>query len=832
MHKLLIQDDKHKTLLYFKSLETDFELLSLMFKEIKLDYLYIDSFKTSLTLYKNKTFNFKHILDHLNQNKNEEDIKNKTETKTNLIFTINDLFFKNTRIKFNDNSKSKPFQIKTKPFDFEMEDFSTEENSVASIKTNINIIDTLNLDFYSELILSPMQLNGNISLNQLQLKKIHAYLEDDLKFKFDGIIQNISSSFNVKIKDEITQAKIEDFNILIPNAKYLDNQYKVELNNLTHTIKSIDVLQDKIFNFDIKNVKLNTENINFTDLVTNKNNILKFANLDINLDKISNDTSKTSNILLSIKTPKRGDIKLDINTIQEPLNIKGNINLKQIDIVPYKDYVKNFINLDIKKTLVDIDSKITVMKSKQNINASIKVSDIDLFHALTQKRILQIDTFDIKGLNYINNNLFIENVKIDTFNTTFKIDKNKHTNIDDLIVAEEKNEDKIAKNKNKTTKSNFHYYIKDLIISNGKADFSDYSLPLNFHTKIHNLNASINDLSSKNETTNIQLKGIIDKYGLANINATSILSDFKNKTKVLVKFENLDVTSFSPYSGKFIGQKIADGRLFLDLDYNIKNSQLSSTNNIKIKNLTLGEDVKSEEALSLPIGLAIALLEDSDGLIDLDVPVNGDMQNPSFELSGVIWKTLGNVITNIVTAPFRFLGSLLGMDSDELGTIEFNFAQAEILPPQKEKLDKLIGVLEKKKKLAISIQPTFHLLQDKKKFQEIKFIQLIKSENKAEMIKKIYVERFGEDKMEILLSETKEEKQIEMLSQKIIDSILVSKEELNQLAIKRANSIKNYFLSNKLTLDRIQIKEGIFENKDTKTQNLPLKLELNIKEEK
>ena len=92
---------------------------------------------------------------------------------------------------------------------------------------------------------------------------------------------------------------------------------------------------------------------------------------------------------------------------------------------------------------------------------------------------------------------------------------------------------------------------------------------------------------------------------------------------------------------------------------------------------------------------------------------------------GVIWKTLGNVITNIVTAPFRFLGSLLGMDSDELGSIEFNFAQSDILPPQKEKLDKLIQVLEKKKNLLVNITTyNEHIENDSRVLQEQKFNNL------------------------------------------------------------------------------------------------------------
>jgi len=441
-----------------------------------------------------------------------------------------------------------------------------------------------------------------------------------------------------------------------------------------------------------------------------------------------------------------------------------------------------------------------------------------------------MDTFDILGLKYTNNNLFIENVKLDTFKTSFKIDKNKKTNIDGLVVTKKDDKKAIKREAKNSNESTFNYYVKNLTIAHGETEFSDHSLPLNFDTNIHSLTAVINDLSSKNDEANIKLKGVIEKYGLANIEAKTILSNFKNKTDVSIKFENLDVRSFSPYSGKFIGQKIADGRLWLNLNYNISDSQLSSTNNIKLKNLTLGEDVNSTEAMSLPVGLAIALLEDSDGLIELDVPVKGDMNQPQFELGGVIWKTLGNVITNIVTAPFRFLGSLLGMDSDELGSLEFNFAQSEILPPQKEKLDKLLEVLQKKRNLLIVLQPTMNIINDSKVLKEQKFSELIKSNDRNKMIKQLYVKRFGAKKLVDLASKYKKSELMPILSQEIKTTIPISIEDLNLLAKQRVINIKTYFLSHKLRLDRIEIENDVFENKDNDTKELSLKLKLNIKD--
>ena len=812
--------------MYFKYFKTNLELTQLLFGEIELKYIHINSLKTSLTLYNNKELNFSHILNKLSQKpqdmkENEKHIKNEP-----LLFSLHKLLLEDTILEYRDQTKSSTFEVKTKPFNLEINSLSTKENHTAMIKTNIEIIDTLNLDLNSNLVLNPTKVDGNISLKQLQLEKIYTYIKDDVKFKLDGLVNNISSSFNINIaKDEI-KANLQNFNFNIPNIKYSDKKFNLTVTDINSSVNNISTITNNLLVFNTNEINLSSKNIEFIDLLKDKKHALNFQDLDLNIDKFTSKKDDRSNISLSLNTPKSGKIKIDAKAIQEPLNIEAIATVKRLDVEPYKEYIKDFINVDIKSMFVNINSKIIMLNSDQNINADIDISKIDILHNLTQKRLLKMKTFGIKGLKYTNNNLFIENINLDNFKTSFKIDQDKRTNIDGLMVIK----DDTSKQTNSSTKSEFNYYIKSLKISNGRTEFSDHSLPLNFDTNIHSLNATINDLSSKNDEANIKLNGVIEKYGLANIEAKTILSNFKNKTDVSVKFENLDVKSFSPYSGKFIGQKISDGRLWLDLNYNISNAQLSSTNNIKLKDLTLGEDVNSTDAMSLPVGLAIALLEDSDGLIDLDVPVKGDMDQPQFELGGVIWKTLGNVIKNIVTAPFRFLGSLLGMDSDELGTIDFNYAETNILPPQREKLDKLIGLLQKKKNLLITLQPTIHVLNDSKVLREKKFSILIKSDDRNAKIKTLYKEIFGEDKLDTLTSKYKKDQLINILSKEIKSTIIISQEDLNLLAKQRVANIKNYFLSHKLRLDRIQIKNDVFENKDNNTKELSLKLELNIKD--
>src|SRR4029077_14477171 len=159
----------------------------------------------------------------------------------------------------------------------------------------------------------------------------------------------------------------------------------------------------------------------------------------------------------------------------------------------------------------------------------------------------------------------------------------------------------------------------------------------------------------------------------------------------------------SPYSMKFAGYKIAEGKISLDLQYKVRNSQLEGTNQIVIDKLTLGERVESPDALKLPLELAIAILKDSDGRIDLGVPVSGNTNDPQFSYGAVIWKAIGNVLTKIVTAPFRALGGMFGMSGEKLEAIDFDPGSDRLLPPEREKLKQVAQVLSKRPQLKLSV---------------------------------------------------------------------------------------------------------------------------------
>ncbi|RUO61800.1 DUF748 domain-containing protein [Pseudidiomarina insulisalsae] len=240
--------------------------------------------------------------------------------------------------------------------------------------------------------------------------------------------------------------------------------------------------------------------------------------------------------------------------------------------------------------------------------------------------------------------------------------------------------------------------------SDGAIHFADNSLPLPFSERIHTLNGEISTLNSSSaEPAKVTLQGEVAEYGLANVDGAIHAWHPTRDTRLRVKFRNLQVPEYSPYTVNFAGRKIAGGTMDVDLDYSIEDSQLDGENNLVLHDLKLGEKMAASDAMDLPLDLAIALLQDSNGVIDLSLPVSGDVNNPQFDIGAVIRQAIGKAITSVVTAPFRFLANLVGAGSEELSQVEFAAGSAELLAPQRQRIAKLREALQQRPQLVLEL---------------------------------------------------------------------------------------------------------------------------------
>lgn len=250
----------------------------------------------------------------------------------------------------------------------------------------------------------------------------------------------------------------------------------------------------------------------------------------------------------------------------------------------------------------------------------------------------------------------------------------------------------------------FHVNIDRLRFYKGELDFADHSLILPFGTRIHGLRGSIGNLSSRpGAPGQLELDGEVDDYGMARAVGQVDLFNPTDFMDLRVVFRNVEMTRLTPYTATFAGRKIDSGKLSLDLQYKIRQRQLQGENQVVMERLTLGERIESPTAKDLPLDLAIAILQDADGRIDLGLPVAGSLDDPEFSYGQIVWKAIANVLTRIVSAPFRALGALLG-GGEKPESIVFEAGAAQPTPPEREKIGRLAAVLAQRPALRVAVR--------------------------------------------------------------------------------------------------------------------------------
>lgn len=244
-----------------------------------------------------------------------------------------------------------------------------------------------------------------------------------------------------------------------------------------------------------------------------------------------------------------------------------------------------------------------------------------------------------------------------------------------------------------------------ITVAGGAADYGDASLPLPFAAHITALGGEVSALTSVGASpTRLALRGQVGDYGQLRVDGHLTPFEAERDTNVALQFRNIEFPGLSPYTVKFAGRRIAGGRLDVDLRYVIAASKLHGANRVVIRDIRLGEKQEVPGAMNLPLELAIALLKDEQGRINVDLPVSGDLNNPQFDIGAVISQSVSTLLGNLVTAPFRALAALFGGDDgDALDHIDFSPGSADLAPPEREKILHLADALRQRPQLALVV---------------------------------------------------------------------------------------------------------------------------------
>ncbi len=869
INDILLKDLNKKPVISFKKIFINYMPLGLVENTLLFSNLKIVSPKIYASIQKDGKLNFENILP---PSKKEVSKKEKTSSTSLPIITLQELTITDGNIKFMDSRNNKKFEQNFGPYNFKAHDISTKKDALNAHRFITKINKDGELFWEGGVRLNPLKLYGEINIKNLKLPKFYSYafsdfdatlnkgkidlnipykvdLSSDLKFSINNATvmlsdiaftnkKNSSSLIGLKklniggVDFNWPQKHIEVKNIELNKPYFsttLDENKELTLLNAFSSkakkeYKKIEEDKPSEWSLLLKDIFINNGNFTFIDGMQHQSIKSNITKLSLHLKNITLDQKQPINYSLIATLNKTASLKSSGDLLIKPFKLKSNIELKEFDATNYINYAKPYINFLIEDAKVSTKAKVSVSYKddlKLNILGDISIDDL-MFKTNDKKKLLAWKSLDINGINYIHNpmKLVIHDLILDKPYIKTHISKNGVTNFSGLLKDSTEKTD-VDKN-NKKTKNSLKIKIGPIKLVNGTSDFSDFSLPFPFKTHIHDLNGEFSTLDFQSTTPSLlSLKGKIDKYGYTDIEGKLSPFNIKENANLTLLFKNIDLNSMTPYSGKFVGYKIKSGKLSMDLKYSIDQAKLIGDNKINIDTLILGEKVDSPDAPSLPLELAIALLKDSNNQIDINMPVSGDLNNPEFSYGGVVWRAIGNMITGIVTAPFKFLGSMLGVNGDDLKAIDFDKGSTKLIVTENEKLDNLNKILSKRPSIKLSIAGGYDEIFDKYELQKQKFKIIINKKLRKKKkgaqndiygsaLKDIYVKNFSTEQYDKLKSSfiVKEDdnktKKVTKKSKEKIDiiafnnkmqkeitlNIKIEKQELEKLANQRANSIK------------------------------------------
>ena len=691
-----------------------------------------------------------------------------------------------SRVHFKQLDRAEPFTLDLNPLNFTLAHFSTLPEDGGQFSFDARFSATESLEFSGALQVDPLALTGHIALNTIELQRGGDYLRDLLLFTINQGTLSINSDFaldtsgpgqglalqasNIGVELQqlqlATLAPVEPLlsldSIRLNHASFAWPEQNALAESLVVDGGSVHswLTRDKVFNYSqlikssdaqakpspdsetstaskplqlhLEKIQLNALQLHFNDRSLNEPAPQTVDIVDLTLRPFTLEPGAEFGLQAQLSINATGTTTIAGKVGAIPPMAALTMALREIPLPPINSYLHDTIRLNLTQGHVDADLQFDYQTHNNpsiSLRGDIDIRQLDTFDLADQEEWLNWQNLAIKALDLQLEPASLNIASIELIKPYFDaiVFENSETRFYRMLVPAVKPTPASIETTtdNKKEESSFPITIASFKLIDGTMDYKDFNLPLNFATHIHSLHSQAKDIStSSSQPTELTLNGKIDQYGKAKITATSQLSDPQAFSEIQLDLSNVDITSASSYSGKFAGYAIDAGTLGLNLDYRIEQGQMRGDNHLLLEHLTLGDAVDSPDAVSLPLKLAVALMKDIDGNIDIDLPVEGDLNNPEVHIGGIVLKAFGNLLVKVAASPFTLLGGLFeNGDGSGLDSVAFSPGASLLTNNEQQSLDQLAQALQQKPALGLGISACYQAASDGQALQTIQFNQ-------------------------------------------------------------------------------------------------------------
>ncbi|MGN6390124.1 MAG: DUF748 domain-containing protein [Burkholderiaceae bacterium] len=464
------------------------------------------------------------------------------------------------------------------------------------------------------------------------------------------------------------------------------------------------------------------------------------APLSLSLQDVSTAPGATSRIDLDATVNKTGRLAANGTASLSPLKLDLTIDARKLDLLPVQPLFAEQVNLRLTRASLSAKGRVALSagtdgKLAGSYRGGASLDDIVAVDQVNGEEFLRWRTLAVDGIaaELAPMSLAIDDVALKDFFARVIIFPNGRINLQDITrgggsgarslttvahgdplaaaaqpgkVLEPmppKAKAKSAPSKAKENPALPPIAVKRMRFESGRVRFTDNFIQPNYSANLMDLRGTVSGLSSDpSSAARIDLHGEVNRApltvsGQVNPLRRDLLLDVK------ASVHGMELAPLSPYSGRYLGYGIKKGKLSFEVSYDIENRKLTARNNLVLEQLTLGDKVDSPVATNLPVQFALSLLRDRNGVINVNVPISGSLDDPQFSVGGIVLKVIGNVIVKAVSKPFALLGSIFGSGSETLSWVGFESGRPTLLPDAMPTLEALAKALHDRPALTLEI---------------------------------------------------------------------------------------------------------------------------------
>ncbi|MBU9601893.1 DUF748 domain-containing protein [Burkholderia multivorans] len=507
------------------------------------------------------------------------------------------------------------------------------------------------------------------------------------------------------------------------------------------------------YRIDALNVK--EASANFTDLSTPRPVKLAIKPLDLSVQKLGDDMTKPLPVQLKATLNRKGSLNVTGDVTAQPLKLALKIDGNRVDAAAFEPYFGSALNATIASALLNAQGNLTFAQAKDTMRAAYRGNV-----ALVDVRMLDKATSDpfagwrSLALTNLKANYDDKGTDVDAARVTFSnfygrvlLDAQGRLNLNDIVAKETGPAQSLTRDASKSEpvplspgvtppaaaqaasaaaaqqasvpaaasatvvvkaapapQRPVRMHFGELVLQNGRVTYTDNFIKPNYTANLVAIKGTVGAFGT-DSTTSAPVDVAANLAGNGPISIKGSVNPLIDKPALdlTATAHDIELTNLTPYSAKYAGYPITKGKLNVDLHYQLANDQLKANNHIFIDQLTFGDHIDNDTATKLPVKLAISLLKNTRGEIDVNLPVSGSLSNPEFSVGGLIWRALLNLIAKAVTSPFSLLAHAFGSGGEDLGYVEFAPGSAVLTDAQQKKLDTVVKMLTEKPSIRLDL---------------------------------------------------------------------------------------------------------------------------------